>query len=114
MRTLILIIAIFSFGVAFNQKKTETLTVKTSAVCDMCKDKIEEALNYTKGVKFAELNLDTKEVTIKYRADKVSKEDLINVIVKTGYDANEHPADKEAYAKLPGCCKKGSTCNMKK
>lgn len=113
MKTIIFIIAIFSFGVAFNQKTTETVKIKTSAECKMCKEKIEEVLNYTKGVKFAELDVPTKVVTIKFRTDKVSKKELIAVINKAGYDADGSPADKVAYEALPGCCKKGSKCTDK-
>lgn len=105
-----LVIAIFSFGFAFNQKNTETIEIKTSAVCGMCKDKIEETLNYTKGVKFSELDVESKVVTIKFRADKITKERLIETINKIGYDADNSPANKEAYLALPGCCKKGSSC----
>lgn len=110
MKTVVLFIAIFSFGVAFNQKKTETVEIKTSAQCGMCKDRLEEALNYAKGVKFAELDLDTKKIKIKYKTDKISKESLIKVINMTGYDAGESPAEKKAYESLPACCKKGSKC----
>jgi len=114
MRTIILIMAIFTFGVAFNQKNTETIRIKTSAECGMCKDKIEEALNYTNGVKFAELTVSSKIVEIKYRTDKVSKEEIIEVINKAGYDADESPADKKAYAALPACCKKNGMCEGEK
>jgi copper chaperone CopZ len=111
MKTIMLVLAMFSFGIAFNQKNTETIEIKTSAVCGMCKDKIEETLNYTKGVKFSELDVETKIVTIKFRTDKTSKKELIAVINGIGYDAEKSPANKEAYANLPGCCKKGSKCN---
>ncbi len=114
MKTIILIMAIFTFGVAFNQKKTETIKIQTSAECGMCKEAIEEALNYTKGVKFAELTVKTRIVEVKFRTDKITKEEIIAVINKAGYDADGSPADKKAYAALPACCKKNGKCEGEK
>lgn len=111
MKTIILMIALFSFGMAFNQKKTETVEIKTSAKCGMCKDLLEETLNYTSGVKYAELDLETKVLKIKFRKDKLNKEKLIKIINETGYDADSSPANKKAYADLPNCCKKGTKCD---
>lgn len=113
MKTIILVIAVFGFGIAFGQKGVETITFKTSAVCDMCQERIEDALNYTSGVKFAELDLETKIVTVQYKATKITKESIIEVINRAGYDADESPAVLEAYQALPACCKKGSKCESK-
>ena len=42
------------------EKKVEVTTFLTSAICGECKERIEKELNYTKGVVYAELNMDTK------------------------------------------------------
>ena len=81
--------------------------IKTSAVCGMCKARIERSLAFEKGVKEATLDVDTKVVTIKYNAAKTDVAKLKANITKTGYDADEVVADPKGYAKLPGCCKKG-------
>ena len=44
----------------------QTVTIQTSAQCGDCEERIESLLNYTKGVKFAELDNDTKIVTVKF------------------------------------------------
>ncbi len=44
---------------------TEKVVIQTSAICDDCKERIENLLNYTKGVTFAELDLVSKKVTVK-------------------------------------------------
>lgn len=94
------------FGTSFGQKKaaSETVVIQTSAQCGDCKERIENILNYTKGVKFAELDLETKKVTVKYAASKISVQEIKEVIVKIGYDADELKAKKEAIEKLPKCC----------
>ena len=67
--------AVFIFnGLNAQEKKTkfEIVTIQTSAQCGDCKTRIEDGLNYTKGVKFAELDLITKKVTVKYASKKIS------------------------------------------
>ncbi|MCX6285944.1 MAG: heavy metal-associated domain-containing protein [Bacteroidetes bacterium] len=92
---------------AFSQeKKPETIKIKTSAVCDMCKDRIEQGMAFEKGVKNVVLDVDTKIVSITYNPSKTTPDDLRKAISKLGYDADNVVADKAAYAKLPACCKK--------
>jgi copper chaperone CopZ len=105
--TLLTAFILFVFGTSFGQKKattTETIVIQTSAQCADCKERIENALNYTNGVKFAEMDLTTKKVTVKYATSKISAQAIKEVISKIGYDADELKAKKEAIEKLPKCC----------
>ncbi|MCK9205112.1 MAG: heavy-metal-associated domain-containing protein [Bacteroidales bacterium] len=88
------------------EKKVETVKIKTSAVCPQCKDRIEGGLAFEKGVKDISLDLETKIVTIKYNTKSVTPDDLRRKISNLGYDADSIPANKKAYEKLPACCKK--------
>jgi periplasmic mercuric ion binding protein len=97
----------FSFTAQATGDPIKEVKVKTSAICEMCKSRIERNLSFEKGVKEADLNVDTKVVTIRYDAAKTDLSKLKAVIVRTGYDADELPADTKGYAKLPSCCKKG-------
>lgn len=87
-------------------QKPAEVKIKTSAVCGMCKDRIEKGLAFEKGVKSSELDLETKILTVNYRPDKTNPEKLRTAVSKLGYDADKVPADEKAYAKLPACCKK--------
>lgn len=109
MKTIKLIIMILFLGIAVKaqEKKTEEIKIKTSAECGMCKKSIEKALSYEKGVKKANLDVDSKTVTVTYNPKKTSPEKLKAAICKAGYDADEMPANNKAYNKLPECCKKG-------
>lgn len=89
------------------KSKIETIVLQTSAECGDCKDRIEEKLNYTKGVKFAELDLETKKVTIKYSPKKISSQQIKEIISSIGYDADDVKADPEKVKKLPACCQPG-------
>ena len=83
-----------------------TVQFKTSAVCDMCKARIEKSMAYEKGVQSAVLNVPTKVLTVTYKTDKTTPAALRTAVQKTGYDADELTADARAYNRLPDCCKK--------
>lgn len=98
------------------QQTTDSLTytkdgmavakIKTSAVCDMCKETLEKAMAYEKGVKKSDLHVESKILTVTFDPKKTSLDKIRVVITKTGYDADSLPADKNAYDNLNACCKK--------
>ena len=85
---------------------SETVQFKTSAVCDMCKARLEKSMAYEKGVQAATLDVPSKVLTVTFRPDKTSTPALRTAVQQTGYDADELPADARAYSRLPECCKK--------
>jgi len=91
---------------AGEKKDIRKVEIKTSAQCDMCKDRIEKALNKLDGVDKAILDLKTKKVEVTYDSKEISVDKIKKSISKTGYDAENLAADKKAYDKLPKCCKK--------
>lgn len=94
--------------VTFGQKKDiQKVDIQTSAECNECKLKLEEVMNFTKGVQFAELNLDNKVLTVKFNTSKISLAEVKKKIVNAGYDADELKANKEQQMKLPKCCQPG-------
>lgn len=86
--------------------KTERVQIQTSAVCGMCEKTIKQSLMKVKGVKEAQLNMDTKVVTVVYQPKFTNPDALRTAISKVGYDADQVPADPAAYEKLHACCKK--------
>lgn len=91
-----------------NSDGTVTINIKTSAVCEMCKETLEKAMAYEKGVKNSELNVDTKMLTVTYDAKKTHAAKIKVAVTKAGYDADELHADAKAYERLHSCCKKDS------
>lgn len=87
--------------------QTEVVKIKTSAQCETCKATIEKHLNFERGVKSAELDNDTKILTVSYDSKKTNPEKLRIAVTKSGYDADSLMADPKAYEKLRKCCKKG-------
>ena len=106
---MLIVIAIFIMNGCSNAQtteKTDTVKILTSAVCGMCKTRIESKMAYEKGVVSVVLDVDTKICTIVYKTDKTNPDELRQAISKIGYDADNVKADPKAYEKLPGCCKK--------
>jgi periplasmic mercuric ion binding protein len=105
--TLILTLLLMISVVGFAQKaKPDTIRIQTSGQCGMCKERIEKALVYEKGVKSAEYNEDNAVVTVIYNPAKTTPDKLRKVITALGHDADDQPGDPKAYSKLPNCCKK--------
>jgi len=88
-------------------QKTMVLEIQTNAQCGDCKDRIEAVLNQTKGVVYAELNLETKKVEIKLKTAKIDPAALRTVISQIGYDADSIKANPEVQKALPLCCQPG-------
>ena len=88
------------------KKKTETITIQTSAVCGECNETIEGAVSKLSGVKKASLNGDDKKLTVIYQPNKISADEIKAAIAAAGYDADEVKANADAYNDLPMCCKK--------
>lgn len=99
---------------AMGQKnsKNDTVRIKTSIQCEMCEERIMENLPFEKGVKDIRIDIKSKMVTVVFRNDKTDAHALRESISDIGYDADDVPADPDAYAKLPECCKKGGHPEM--
>ena len=105
MKTILFVLAVCFSQVLFSQNvKKQTIIIQTSAQCGDCEERIESALNYTKGVKFADLDLESKKVTVQFLTKKTSLETIKAIIAKIGYDADDVKADISAVQKLPKCC----------
>jgi copper chaperone CopZ len=113
VRTLgIMALAIMFTNQGFAQEKKKKnykeVEIQTSAVCGDCEERIETNLTFTKGVKYVELDDETKIVTVGYNPRKTNADKLRQAISEIGYDADDVPADQEAHDKLPACCQKGN------
>jgi mercuric ion binding protein len=108
MKTLTIIVLSGLSFFSHAQKSDGKLEIKTSAICEMCKETIEYDLTFTKGIKFAELNLENKVVTVEFNPKKISADDVRKRITMVGYHADWLERDSTAYENLPFCCKDGS------
>jgi copper chaperone CopZ len=99
----------FASVASAQQQKPITVSINTPTVqCDMCKRKIEDFLKYEEGVTKVVVYPKQKKTTVTYLTDRTNLENIKTAIANTGYDAEEVKAEKDAYNKLPACCKKPS------
>lgn len=84
----------------------QEITIKSSNQCNMCTVNIQEALYKIKGVKNVAVDENTQTIKVHYIEAKTSPEKIRQTISSIGYDADSIKADKTAYSKLHGCCKK--------
>jgi len=105
---LLVFVAVSFFTNAVYAGGTETIKIKTSSQCDMCKETIEKGMAFEKGVKKAVLDVETSILTVEYNPKKTNPDLIRKAVAATGYDADDVPAEKEAYDKLHSCCKKGA------
>lgn len=85
--------------------QTSEVTFWVDGVCGMCEKRIESALINSPGVKFADWDLETRQVKVAYNSRKLSEQKLHEIVAGVGHSTQKVPANDEDYAKLPGCCK---------
>src|SRR5690554_2910394 len=81
------------------QPKTMEVTMQTSAECGDCKERIENKLNYTKGVIYSDLDVRTKKLTVKYRTSKITLDEIKTIVSNIGYTIDGVEANPEAVNK---------------
>jgi len=106
MKTLFIIsiITFLSFN-SFAQKssKIDTTKFEVKGVCDMCKDRIENAA-LIRGVKWVEWDKMTDTLTVIYRKDKIKILDVHESVAEVGHTTDQVECNMEAYNQLPACC----------
>ena len=102
-KVIIALFCVFSMN-AWAQK--QTVKILTSAQCEgnCCKDRIEEEMQFTKGVTAVELDIESRILTVTFKTKKTDIDKIRTVVSKLGYNADDLKAVKEDYDKLPKCC----------
>ena len=82
------------------------LVVKSSVQCEMCDKTLQKGLKKINGIEKIVVDIEKKEITVKYNPETVTPEKIKSAITKLGYDADDLKAEQRAYVKLSNCCKK--------
>ena len=93
-RTLSSLVLLAAMSLQAKDIKTLVVTTQPQMHCQNCEKKIKGNLRFEKGVKRIDTNLDTKQVTITYDAEKTTPEQLMKGLRKIGYEAT--PVKPEA------------------
>ena len=84
--------------------KSETIEFKVYGNCGMCKSRIEKALKVD-GVESAKWDKDTKMTNVIFDSDKITVDQLHQLVAEVGHDTEMIKAEDETYNKLHSCCK---------
>jgi copper chaperone CopZ len=101
-----ILIILFSILTVNAWAQKETVQIKTSAECvaDCCKDRIEEEMQFTKGVTAVNLDIKSQVLTVTFKTKKNSVENIRTIISDLGYNADDVRASEIAHNALPNCC----------
>lgn len=101
--SLMVVVIISVNGIA--QNKNAKHVFKVNGICEMCKERIEEACLKTKGVKYADWNIETKQLKVFINEKKTNIKTVKENIAKVGHDTDTVKATQEDYNNIHGCCK---------
>ena len=104
----ILMTAISMLSTQVNAQKSNTIMFQTSAQCGMCKETIEGAMNFERGIQFVELNMENMFLTVKYRTKVHNEASIKKLVAELGYSAGDVKANEKAMNELPKCCQPGA------
>ena len=86
------------------QKKNTKVQFTVHGNCEMCEKRIEKAALSLKGVKLADWDIPSNQISLIYNPQKVDLATIHKSIAAEGYDTSEAKAKKEDYNELPKCC----------
>ena len=105
MKHLIILALLFSTLSSSAQNKNAKASLDVNGICGMCKARIEKACLNTKGVKWADWNVETHELKLIYNAQKISIDSIKQSVLTVGHDVEDNTATAAAYASVHPCCK---------
>ena len=104
MKKLIIILLSVLTVNAWAQKETVNILTSASCVGICCKDRIEQEMQFTRGVTAVDLDIDSKVLTVTFKTKKTDADKLRKAISLIGYNADDVKASKKAHDNLPSCC----------
>lgn len=87
------------------QEKNKKIAFEVDGKCEMCKKRIEKAALGVKGVKYAQWDIPSHQLSLIIDEGKTDPMQIKTALVSAGHDTRELKASKEAYDKIHPCCK---------
>ena len=89
---------------AWAQKEIVKILTSASCVGICCKDRIEQEMQFTRGVRAVDLDIESGILTVTFKTNKTDANKLRKAVSLIGYNADDVKANKKAHDKLPSCC----------
>ncbi len=106
MKKIILVLGVLliTFSVSA-QKKNAKKQFEVDGICGMCKVRIEKAALTTKGVKYANWNVQTHKLSLIVDERKTTIKKIKENIAAVGHESEGVVCTEDAYNNLDACCK---------
>ena len=104
---LVLCIAFAGFSAQAQEKKNKNAkyTFEVNGNCDQCQRRIQKAAYGVAGVKMANWDVDSHQLSLILNEEKASLLQVKQAIAKIGHDTDEVKASDANYDNLHSCCK---------
>jgi Cu(I)/Ag(I) efflux system membrane fusion protein len=83
----------------------EQATFTVQGLCEMCKERIENAARKVNGVIFASWDMATRQLQLSYDPRRTSPAAVAQALAQAGHDTDTYQAAAATYNALPDCCK---------
>lgn len=105
MKTIIALMAVLMLTGLQAQDKNKKQTFEVDGICEMCKMRIEKAALGVKGVKYAQWDIPSHQLSLIYDEGKTDPMQIKTSLVNAGHDTKELKATEEAYNSVHACCR---------
>ena len=93
---------VFACSKSNNSKETEFFV---RGNCEMCKERIESTATSISGVTFADWDVNSSSLKVKFDSTKTTELDIHKTIAATGHGTKLVDMNTTAHDELPDCCK---------
>ena len=104
MKQIIITLLFITSGLISSAGNIDTASFEVSGICNMCKDRIENAA-YIKGVKKATWDKETQMLTVIFKPNKVTVQQIAASVAEAGHDNAYVTCTEEQYLKVHNCCR---------
>ena len=105
MKNILLIVILMLLGFGVMAQQYHKAKFKVWGNCEMCQTKIVKAAKSVEGVKKANWNIATLQMSVKFDVDLTSLDKIQKVIADRGYDNEGFRSEDKIYENLHYCCK---------
>jgi len=92
-----------------NSSSSEKASFKVKGVCEMCEERIEKGTVKLKGVKYADWDILSNNISLIYNSKKICLDKIHRHISLLGHSTEKYEAPEEIYNSLPYCCRYKTT-----
>ena len=106
MKQIIIFTFLFS-SICYSQTSSisEKASFKVKGVCVMCEERIEKGTVKLKGVKYANWDILSNNISLIYNSRKIDLDKIHRHISLLGHTTDKYKAPEEIYNSLPDCCR---------